>query len=103
MVERKTPTPAIEALRRSTSHVWFGGDYNPEQWPEAVLLEDIDLMLQAAVNTATVGVFSWAALEPQPGEYDFGWLDAALDRLHSAGVKVILATPTGRTIPVSVA
>ena len=99
MVERKTPTPAIEALRRSTSLVWFGGDYNPEQWPEAVLLEDIDLMQQAAVNTATLGVFSWAALEPQPGEYDFGWLDAALDRLHSAGVKVILATPTASPPP----
>ncbi len=99
MVERKTPTPAIEALRRSTSLVWFGGDYNPEQWPEAVLLEDIDLMQQAAVNTATLGVFSWAALEPKPGEYDFGWLDAALDRLHSAGVKVILATPTASPPP----
>ncbi|MDN4465009.1 beta-galactosidase [Microbacterium aurantiacum] len=89
---------SIEALRLP-SRVWFGGDYNPEQWPDAVLIEDIDLMAQASVNTATVGVFSWAALEPRPGAYDFAWLDEAMDRLHAAGISVILATPTASPPP----
>ena len=53
----------------------YGGDYNPEQWPEATWLEDVRLMREAGVNVVTVGVFSWARLEPRPGERDLGWLD----------------------------
>jgi beta-galactosidase len=72
----------------------YGGDYNPEQWPEEVWADDVRLMQGAGVTTATVGVFSWAHLEPRPGEYDFGWLDRVLDGLHSGGIRVILATAT---------
>ena len=57
------------------SAISYGGDYNPEQWPEETWPEDIELMRQAGVNLVSVGVFSWALLEPRPGEYDFGWLD----------------------------
>ena len=39
----------------------------------------------------SVGVFSWALLEPAEGEYDFGWLDRVLDLLHDAGILVDLA------------
>ena len=42
----------------------FGGDYNPEQWPEEVQDEDVRLMLESGVDLVTVGVFSWALLEP---------------------------------------
>ncbi|MEY9965904.1 beta-galactosidase [Streptacidiphilus sp. MAP12-16] len=77
----------------------FGGDYNPEQWDEAVWKEDDELMRQARVNLVTVGVFSWALLEPEEGRYDFAWLDAHLDRLHANGVRVDLATPTASPPP----
>lgn len=77
----------------------FGGDYNPEQWDETVWKEDDELMRRARVNLATVGVFSWALMEPEEGRYDFGWLDAHLDRLHAAGVAVDLATPTASPPP----
>ena len=79
--------------------LWFGGDYNPEQWDEAVWADDDRLMREAGVNTATVGVFSWARLEPEEGRYDFGWLDATLDRLARQQVRVILATPTASPPP----
>jgi beta-galactosidase len=79
--------------------LWFGGDYNPEQWDEQTWAEDDQLMRQARVNTATVGVFSWSLLEPEEGRYEFGWLDATLDRLHRAGVRVVLATPTASPPP----
>ena len=72
----------------------FGGDYNPEQWPSEVWDEDVALMKQAGVTTATVAVFAWARLEPYPGEYDVAWLDDVLDRLHAGGVRVLLATAT---------
>ena len=58
--------------------MYFGGDYNPDQWPEEVWLEDVELMRRARVNLATVGVFSWSRLEPSEGVYDFAWLDRVL-------------------------
>lgn len=77
----------------------YGGDYNPEQWPLEVQLEDVELMKQAGVNLVSVAIFSWAWLEPREGTYDFGWLDAVLDRLHEAGIKVALATATASPPP----
>jgi beta-galactosidase len=72
----------------------YGGDYNPEQWPEDVWAADVDLMRAAGVGLVTVGVFAWALLEPGPGRYEFGWLDRLLDRLDAGGILVDLATPT---------
>ena len=72
----------------------YGGDYNPEQWPESTWAEDIRLMAEAGVNLVTVGVFSWSRLQPAPGELTVGWLDRVLDRLAEAGIGVDLATGT---------
>ena len=80
-------------------HILYGGDYNPEQWPPEVWHEDVKLMAEAGVNLATVGVFSWAWLEPAPGEFDFSWLREVLDLLHGGGVDVALATPTASPPP----
>ena len=62
----------------------FGGDYNPEQWDDATWEQDIALMREAQVNLVSVGIFSWSLLEPEPGRFDFGWLDRILDLLDSA-------------------
>lgn len=72
----------------------FGGDYTPEQWPETVWQEDVRLMREAGVTMVSVGIFSWALLEPSPGTYEFGWLDRVIDLLHENGVRVDLGTPT---------
>lgn len=72
----------------------YGGDYNPEQWPRAVWEEDVALMRQAGVNLVSVGIFSWAMLEPEEGVYEFAWLDELLDLLHANGIAVDLATPS---------
>ncbi|WP_231619112.1 beta-galactosidase [Nonomuraea sp. SBT364] len=77
----------------------YGGDYNPEQWPEEVWQEDVELMKAAGVNLVTVGVFSWARIEPEPGARDFGWLDRVLDLLAGAGIAADLATPTASPPP----
>ena len=89
--------PALEDAARG--RLLFGGDYNPEQWPRAVWDEDVRLMREAGVNLATVGVFSWATLEPTPGARQFGWLDEVLDLLHAGGIGVALATPTASAPP----
>jgi beta-galactosidase len=77
----------------------FGGDWNPEQWPEAIWDEDLRLMREAHVNLVTVGVFSWAQLEPTPDIYEFGWLDRVLDKCLKAGVAVDLATASASPPP----
>ncbi|MBX7550828.1 beta-galactosidase [Streptomyces sp. tea 10] len=79
---------------RGLTRLAFGGDYNPEQWPESVWLEDVRLMREAGVTMVSVGIFSWALLEPAPGEYDFGWLDRVIGLLHENGIRVDLGTPT---------
>ena len=74
-----------------------GGDYNPDQWLDRpdILERDVALMRQAHVNAVSVGIFSWALLEPEDGVYNFGWLDQVIDRLWQGGIHVALATPSG--------
>lgn len=72
----------------------YGGDYNPEHWPESVWVEDVALMREASVNLVSLGIFSWALLEPAEGRYEFGWLDRVIELLHAGGIAVDLATPT---------
>ncbi len=88
--------------RRDLSHfraIAYGGDYNPEQWPREVWREDVELMRSAGVNLVSVGIFSWAWLEPEPGRYETGWLDEVLDLLHAGGIGVNLATATASPPP----
>jgi beta-galactosidase len=77
----------------------FGGDYNPEQWPESVWPEDIALMQEAGVNLVSIGIFSWALLQPKEDVYEFGWLDRILDLLHGGGISVDLANASASPPP----
>ncbi|MGX1793944.1 beta-galactosidase [Microbacterium sp. NPDC055312] len=72
----------------------YGGDYNPDQWSEQTWHEDIRLMKEAGVTMVSLPIFSWPQLEPEPGVYDWGWLDRILDLLHEAGIRIDLATAT---------
>ncbi|NUT28748.1 MAG: beta-galactosidase [Streptomyces sp.] len=92
---RKAPSLA-DATR---GRLLFGGDYNPEQWPEETWHEDVRLMKEAGVNSVTLGVFSWARLEPRPGAREFGWLDRLMDLMDENGIGVVLATPTSSPPP----
>src|SRR4051812_21577974 len=81
--------------------VAFGGDYNPEQWTplfghddETVWRDDMRLMRLAGVTLATVGVFSWVALQPDEQTFTFEWLDRVLDLLAENGIGACLATAT---------
>lgn len=78
-------------------HMLHGGDYNPDQWmrtPE-IWDEDMRLMKLAGCNAMSVGIFSWSALEPAEGEFEFGWLDTIMDKLAANHAYAILATPSG--------
>lgn len=74
-----------------------GADYNPEQWENYpdIIEKDIAMMQQVKCNVMSVGIFSWAKLEPHEGEYDFAWLDSIIEKLYAAGIHIFLATPSG--------
>lgn len=84
-------------INEKFSHLMHGGDYNPEQWIEdkQVWDEDMKLMKKAACNEMTVGIFSWATLEPEEGKYDFSFLDEIIEKIYQNGGRVVLATPSG--------
>ncbi|MGC0328952.1 beta-galactosidase [Streptomyces sp. SAI-170] len=77
----------------------YGGDYNPEQWPEEVWDDDHCLFTEAGIDTLTVGVFSWSLTQPAENTYDFTVLDRVLDRAAAEGRRVCLATGTAAVPP----
>ncbi|HBF36614.1 MAG TPA: beta-galactosidase [Firmicutes bacterium] len=74
--------------------IFYGGDYNPDQWPEEMWNEDMRLFKKAGANIVTLPVFSWAKLQPSEDTYHFEWLDKVLDLVAKNGMYVCLATPT---------
>ena len=78
-----------------TGKVPFGGDYNPEQWPEPVWDADDKLFDLAGIDTVTLGVFDWALTQPAPDVYDFTLLDRIVERATERGRMICLATGTG--------
>jgi len=87
-------SPALDLPR-----IAFGSDWNPEQWPREVRDEDLRLMQECGVDLATVGVFSWALVEPAPGAYDFAFFEELLDAMHAHGIGACLATMTASPPP----
>ena len=81
-------------LTESGRGIAFGGDYNPDQWPEDVWNDDIRLMKQAGVNTVALAIFSWDRIQPEKHRWEFGWLDCIIDKLGKAGIAVDLASAT---------
>ncbi|NQX10765.1 beta-galactosidase [Microbacteriaceae bacterium VKM Ac-2855] len=79
--------------------MYYGGDYNPEQWPEIVWPEDARLMREAGVTMVSLGIFTWSRIQPAEGVFDFEWLDTVIGLLHENGIGVDLATATASPPP----
>ena len=96
MPERHPPIVA------SAPFMLHGGDYNPDQWfdasgrpQEEVWEEDVRLMGEAGCNCVSLGIFGWAALEPEEGRFTFDWMDRVFELLGEKEIVVNLATPGG--------
>ncbi len=87
----------MNALTPKFPRLLHGGDYNPDQWLDRpdILKRDIELMKEAKINCVSLGIFSWAKLEPEEGKYDFDWMEKIIDDLYQNGIYTVLATPSG--------
>ncbi|NMW30534.1 beta-galactosidase [Altererythrobacter sp. RZ02] len=72
----------------------LGACYYPEHWPEDMWADDARRMADAGLSRVRIGEFAWSRIEPEPGVFDWGWLDRAINTLHAAGLEIILGTPT---------
>jgi beta-galactosidase len=72
----------------------LGVCYYPEHWPEAWWAEDAQQMAALGIRQVRIGEFAWSRIEPEPGCFDWGWLDRAVATLAAAGLRIVLATPT---------
>ncbi len=79
--------------------ILYGGDYNPEQWPEEVWLEDMRLMKQAGVNLVSIAIFGWSRLQSDETTYTFDWLDRLMALLAEHRIYADLATATATPPP----
>jgi len=62
--------------------------------PTARLNEDVEMMKKAGVTVVRLAESSWSGFEPQEGKFEFAWMDSIIEKLHQAGIKIIVGTPT---------
>lgn len=72
---------------------YVGVSYYPEVAGNEID-RDIRQMKDVGVNMVRMGEFAWCRMEPDEGKYDFKWLHQAVDKFTTAGIAVVLCTPT---------
>jgi beta-galactosidase len=77
-----------------TAPMRLGTCYYPEHWPEEWWADDARRMSEMGLSRVRIGEFAWSRIEPEPGVFDWSWLDRAIETLHAAGLGIILGTPT---------
>jgi beta-galactosidase len=82
--ERRLPRPSL----------YLGTAWYPEQWPESRWEADLTLMQNAGIRFVRLGEFAWSTLEPEEGQFTFGWLDRAIEQAAHHGIDTVLGTPT---------
>lgn len=68
--------------------------YFPEHWQRNQWKNDIEQMSESGIEYVRMAEFSWNRMEPEPGTYEFEWLEEAVDLVSDYGMKAVLCTPT---------
>ena len=72
----------------------LGVCYYPEHWPEEMWADDAARMADMGIKQVRIGEFAWSRIEPEPGVFNWAWLDRAIATLHHNGLEIVLGTPT---------
>jgi beta-galactosidase len=82
----------------NVAQILYGASYYSEYYPPEIgpgrIDQDVALMKEAGITVVRMGESSWGLFEPADGHFDFAWMDRAITALGSAGIRVILGTPT---------
>ena len=77
--------------RYEADHILFGAAY----YDEYLMMKGIDridedmaMMKAAGLNVIRIAESTWSTCEPQPGVFDFTYVDRALDAANRAGIDV---------------
>jgi beta-galactosidase len=71
--------------------LYVGANYHPHDDKNIEKIKtDIALMKAAGLNVVRMGHLAWDSYEPAEGRFDFAWFDDVMDRMHEAGIGVIL-------------
>ncbi|MEA3461592.1 MAG: beta-galactosidase [Bacteroidota bacterium] len=84
----------LNAQSTHQENILYGAAYYHEYMPYERLDEDVRMMKEAGISVVRVGESTWSLFEPRDGEFEFAWMDRIIDKMHEAGIKVILGTPT---------
>jgi len=74
--------------------ILYGVAYYPEYMPYDRVDQDVQLMQKAGISVVRIGESSWGLWEPEDGKFEYAWMDRVVDKLHDAGIRIILGTPT---------
>jgi beta-galactosidase len=82
--------------RLAKGKMWMklGVCYYPEHWPQTMWADDAARMADIGIKQVRIGEFAWSRIEPEPGTFDWAWLDQAIETLHAKGLHIVLGTPT---------
>jgi beta-galactosidase len=73
--------------------LFVGTCYQPVDRSREQIERDIALMRKAGLEIVRMGDLSWDYFEPAEGRFDFTTFDWIMDRMHAAGIQVILDIP----------
>ena len=85
---------AVQVAPPTPPTLLMGAAWYPEQWPESRWETDLDLMQKAHLHMVRLGEYTWSRIEPQEGQYDFDWLERAIDDAGKHGIFVVIGTPS---------
>ena len=71
-----------------TGVYYYPEAWNPDQWDR-----DFKKMAEMGFEFTHFAEFAWAQLEPTEGNYDFKWIDKAVELAAKYNLKVIMCTP----------
>jgi beta-galactosidase len=71
-----------------TGVYYYPEAWNPDQWDR-----DFKKMAEMGFEFTHMAEFAWAQLEPTEGNYDFKWIDKAVELAAKYNLKVIMCTP----------
>lgn len=71
-----------------------GTSYYPESWDEKRVAYDARLMAEAGITAVRMGEFAWSSMEKRDGEFDFSWLQNAVEIFAQWNIKTVLCTPS---------